>query len=70
MNVMNEQPRKLYRSSTNRMVGGVAAGLAEYFNIDPTLVRVVMIFLLIMPCIPMLLTYLIVWCIIPERTIR
>lgn len=69
MNVMNEQPRKLYRSATNRMVGGVAAGLAEYFNLDPTLVRVIMVFLLLCPCAPMLLMYLILWAIIPERTI-
>ena len=39
---MNEQPKKLYRSSTNRMLGGVCAGLAEYWNLDPTLIRVVM----------------------------
>ena len=37
MEIMNE-PKKLYRSN-NRMLGGVCAGIAEYFNIDPTLVR-------------------------------
>ena len=31
--------KRLYRSSTNKMVCGVCGGIAEYFNIDPTLVR-------------------------------
>ena len=32
--------KKLYKSSKNKMLDGVCAGIAEYFNIDPTLVRV------------------------------
>lgn len=31
--------KKLYRSNSNRMIAGVCAGIAEYFNIDPTIVR-------------------------------
>jgi phage shock protein C len=37
---MNSDIKKLTRSSHDRMVGGVAGGLGEYFGIDPTLVRV------------------------------
>ena len=33
-------PKKLYRSKSNRILVGVCAGVAEYFNIDPTVVRV------------------------------
>lgn len=33
------QGKRLYRSETNRMICGVCGGIAEYFNIDPTLVR-------------------------------
>lgn len=33
------EPKKLYRSSTNRMISGVCQGIAEYVNIDPTVVR-------------------------------
>jgi phage shock protein C len=33
--------RKFYRSRTNRVIWGVCGGLAKYFNIDPTLVRVI-----------------------------
>ena len=32
--------KKLYKSSKNKMIDGVCAGVAEYFNIDPTLVRI------------------------------
>ena len=31
--------KKLYKSRTNKMVAGVCGGIGEYFNIDPTLVR-------------------------------
>ena len=31
--------KKLYKSNTNRMLAGVCGGIAEYFNIDPTVVR-------------------------------
>ncbi len=31
--------KKLYRSSTNCMLAGVCGGIGEYFNIDPTVVR-------------------------------
>ena len=34
------QTRKLYRSRTNRKLGGVCGGLAQYFNADATLIRV------------------------------
>ena len=35
-----EEPRKLYRSRSHRMVAGVCGGLAEYFNVDATMIRV------------------------------
>lgn len=33
------ETKRLYRSNSNRMLAGVCGGIAEYFNIDPTLVR-------------------------------
>lgn len=33
------EPKKLYRSATNKMVCGVCQGIAEYINLDPTVVR-------------------------------
>jgi phage shock protein C len=37
---MSEDYKKLYRSRQERMIGGVCGGIAEYFGIDPTLIRV------------------------------
>jgi phage shock protein PspC (stress-responsive transcriptional regulator) len=34
-------PKKLYRSRTDRKIWGICGGLAKYFNVDPTIVRVV-----------------------------
>ena len=36
------EPRKLYRSRKNRMICGVCGGVAEYFNVDATLIRLVL----------------------------
>jgi phage shock protein C len=33
------EQKRLYRSSTNKMISGVCGGVAEYINIDPTVVR-------------------------------
>lgn len=41
---MSTQYNKLYRSRENRMLGGVCGGLGEYFDIDPTLVRLLFVF--------------------------
>lgn len=67
MEIINE-PKKLYRSRTNRMLAGVCGGLAEYFNIDPTLARVIAVVMLFMPFSPAILTYLILWLLIPEKS--
>ena len=66
MEVMNEQPKKLYRSRS-RMLGGVCGGLAEYWNLDPTLIRVAVAVLFCVPVMPVVLPYLIMWLLIPER---
>lgn len=57
----------LYRSS-NKMVGGVCAGIAEYFNIDPTIIRLLWIAAVLLAGTGVLL-YLVAWVIIPERRI-
>ena len=38
--------KKLYRNTSNKMIGGVCSGIADYFNIDPTLVRLIALGLL------------------------
>jgi phage shock protein C len=37
---MSEQPKQLVRSSSNKMIGGVASGMAQYFNMDVNLMRI------------------------------
>jgi phage shock protein PspC (stress-responsive transcriptional regulator) len=58
--------KKLYRSRTNSMVSGVCGGLGDYFKIDPTIIRFVIIFICIFTGIfPLLIAYLIACLIIP-----
>lgn len=58
--------RRLYRSNTNKVIGGVCGGLGEYFDIDPVLIRVIMV-LLALPNGLGLIAYIIGWIIIPKR---
>ena len=57
--------KKLYRSTTNKTIAGVCAGLAEYLNIDPTIVRV--IWALIGLTGGGIIAYLVCALIIPEK---
>ena len=65
---MSNQYQKLYRSREDRMLGGVCGGLGEYFDIDPTLVRVLFIFGAFLG-IPgaLLLIYLVMLIIVPQK---
>ncbi|MBX7156142.1 MAG: PspC domain-containing protein [Candidatus Kapaibacterium sp.] len=56
----------LYRSVGNRKIGGVCAGLAEYFDIDVTLVRIAFVFAVFMHG-GGLLAYVIMWMVLPEQ---
>jgi len=57
--------RRLTRSSRNRMIAGVCGGLAEYFGIDATLIRVIFVVLALMAG-PGLLLYLALWVTLPK----
>jgi len=61
--------KKLYRSTTDRKIAGVCGGLAEYFGIDVTIIRVIGIFLLLPGGFPGLIPYVILWVVVPKRTI-
>lgn len=58
--------KKLYRSTSNRMIAGVCAGIAEYFNIDPTIVRLAWAVFCILGGSG-ILAYIIAAIIIPEE---
>mgnify|MGYP000028338075 CR=1 FL=1 len=59
-----ERPRRLFRDPDDRVLGGVASGLAAYFNWDPMWVRIALI-LLAIPVHGLILVYLIAWIVIP-----
>ena len=58
--------KKLYRSRKDKMIAGVASGLAEYFEIDPTLVRIIFVISLFLGGTGVL-AYIILWIVVPEE---
>ncbi len=63
---MTEPMKKLYRSRS-RMLGGVCAGLGEYLNIDPTVVRILTVIILFATFWTASIVYLALWLLIPEE---
>lgn len=60
--------KKLYRSVKDRKISGICGGIAESLSIDPTIVRLVVLFaLLITGVIPVLVGYIVGTLIIPEK---
>lgn len=59
--------KKLYRSRGNRMVCGVCAGIGEYFNVDPTLIRLGAAILTVFSVGTGLILYFVAAVIIPEE---
>ncbi len=58
--------KKLYRSD-DRMLGGVCAGLAEYADVDPTVVRLLYAALTVFTAFSGIILYPILWIIMPEK---
>jgi phage shock protein C len=64
---MPELSRPLRRSRTNRQIAGVVGGLAEYFRMDPTLLRVIYVVgSVVSAAFPGIFVYLVLWLLIPE----
>ncbi len=60
--------KRLERDKENQLVAGVLAGLADYFNQDPRLFRIVaIIFLIVTGVFPGLLFYLVAWIMMPLK---
>jgi phage shock protein C len=60
--------RRLRRSPDKKMLGGVIGGLAEYFDRDPTLLRLLYILISVLSAaFPGIFVYLILWVIVPLR---
>ena len=64
--IINMETKKLTRSK-NKMLGGVCAGIAEYFNLDPTLVRIGYVLLSVFSAaFPGILAYIVMLIIMPQ----
>lgn len=63
---MNTEVKRLYRSRTERMIGGICGGLANFLNVDVTLVRLLFVFGAIFGG-PGILAYLVMLFVIPEE---
>ncbi len=58
--------KKLYRSKEGRKIAGICAGLGEYFDIDPTIIRLIWLAMLFAVGSGVL-AYIIAWIIVPEK---
>jgi phage shock protein C len=64
---MPELARPLRRSRSNRQIAGVIGGLAEYFRVDPTLLRVIYVVgSIVSAAFPGVLVYVLLWLLVPE----
>jgi phage shock protein C len=66
---MSETYKQLTRSARNRMIAGLCAGLGEYLNIDPTIVRLLFVLGFFLTGPGVLFAYLIMAVIIPQEAV-
>ncbi len=59
-------PKRLYRSRDDRMIAGICGGIAHYFNLDPTVVRLITVVAILFAG-SAVLAYLIAWIVVPEE---
>ena len=64
---MSRRNKRFTRSSSNKMIGGVCAGIANYFGWDVSIVRVVYTLASIFTAFSGAIVYIILWIIIPEN---
>jgi phage shock protein C len=65
---MTEVKQQLRRSRSNRMIGGVVSGLADYFDLDITLARVLYVLgSILSAAFPGILVYVILWVLMPSE---
>ena len=63
---MSDEPKRLFRSRDERMLGGVCGGLGEYLNTDPTIIRILFVIITLFGFAGVFL-YLAMWLIVPEE---
>jgi phage shock protein C len=66
---ITQSPKKLYLSDTDKLIAGVMGGIGEYFNIDPTVIRVGYVVLTVVSFFWLgIILYIFLWAIIPSRS--
>jgi len=61
--------KRLYRSTSQKMLAGVCGGLAEYFDVDVTIIRLLTAGLaLVTAVLPMFFFYIVAWIVMPQAT--
>jgi phage shock protein C len=63
--------KRLLRSSVDRKIAGVCGGIAEYLDIDSTVVRLVWLVLIFLPVpiLPAIIAYVVAWIVMPESSV-
>jgi len=61
------EPKRFYRSKSDRKIAGVCGGIAQYLNMDPTLVRILWVILTLASFGVGILGYIVFWVAAPER---
>lgn len=59
--------KKLTRNTDDKMIGGVCSGVADYFGIDVTLVRVLTVLGAVFGLGSLLVAYVVAWILVPQR---
>lgn len=65
--VTGQDSKSLYRSRSDSMLGGVCAGIADYFELDPTVVRLLAVLAAALSGGGAIIAYLIFWVVVPEE---
>jgi len=59
--------KRLFRNTRNASVAGVCSGLSDYFDIDVIIIRLIFFFGTIFTIFPFLLSYIIMWIVVPGK---
>ena len=62
------ETKKLVRSTMDKKIAGICGGLGEYFNVDPTVMRILFVAGFFLSGSLMFWAYLVLWVVIPEAT--
>lgn len=63
----NRNGKRLYLSSTNKIIAGVCGGIAEYFHFEPSLVRIIFVLLILLLRMPIIIIYVVLWAVLPKE---